>query len=618
MAEHILIELAAIVVLGVAAQWLAWRLRLPAILLLLLTGLAVGPGTLWLSSQGWIFKDRFLAPNKLFGELLLPAVSLSVALILFEGGLTLNLRELRKVGLVIWRLVTVGALVTWVLSAVAAHYVIGLDLPLSVLLGAVLTVTGPTVIGPLLRHVRPVGPVGPVLKWEGIVIDPIGAMLAVVVFEVIATGPMKPSAIGWIALKTIVIGTGMGLVTAAALIVMLKRRMVPDQLHPAMALAMVFIAFTGANLAQHESGLFAVTVLGIVVANQRYVSVHHIMEFKEHLAVLLIAMLFIVLGARLQDSQLRAALSINAVAFVLVLIVIVRPLAVAICTARSKLAIQERIFIAGIAPRGMVAAAVTSVFALRLTETGYPGADQLVPVMFAVIFGTVTVYGLGARWLAKRLGLSKPNKLGFLIAGAGDLARQVGVLLQREGFEVLLADTSREHVRRARLEGLTAMDASILSNDVEESVELTSIGRLLAMTPNPEVNALAVQQYGRIFGRDQVYQLAPPAPKTPRKDHGDGVHGRILFGKEMTHDALAARLAGGAVLKRTPLTKEFDYGHFRARYGDGAIPLFTLSKESGAVTLFTAESSPAPRPGQIVITLAPADAPLPVSAAPGG
>jgi NhaP-type Na+/H+ or K+/H+ antiporter len=605
LSEAVLVQLAGIVVLGVCAQWLAWRLRLPAILLLLLTGLFAGPGTGWMARHHWLFHAQMLDPNALLGDLLLPAVSLSVALILFEGGLTLNIRQLRGVGNVVWRLITIGSLITWVLTATAAHYIIGMQMPMAVLLGAVLVVTGPTVIGPLLRHVKPIGPVGPVLKWEGIVIDPIGAMLAVVVFEVIANGPLKPPAIVMIVAETIGVGTIVGLAAAGAMIILFRRRLVPDNLQSPLALALVFLAFAVANAIHGESGLFAVTALGLIIANQHLINVRHVMEFKENLTVLLISALFVVLGARLEPQQVSAALTWRAGLFVVVMMVIVRPIAVLWCTARSKLNRRERTFLALMAPRGVVAASVSSVFALRLGETGYPGSEQLVPVTFALIFASVTIYGLSARPLARRLGLALPERMGFLIAGADPLARQIGKLLSEEKHEVMLADTSRENVRAARLEGLRAIDVSILSGDAEEAVELTSIGRLLALTPNDEVNALACTEFSRLFGRDNVYQLAPPPVATPRKQALSEEHrGRTLFSNTATHAALSARLENGATIKRTPLTREFGYEQFRQKYGPDALVLMSMNKESGEVTVATADEHPTPKAGQVLFVLA--------------
>ena len=278
MPEHILIGLGAIIVLGVIAQWLAWRLQLPAILLLLVFGFLAGPGT------------GLLRPDELFGDLLFPVVSLSVAIILFEGSLSLKFHELRDGGAVVARLTTIGIAVTWLLASTAAHVAVGLSLPIALLLGAILVVTGPTVIIPLLRQVRPVGRVGSVVKWEGIVNDPIGAILAVLVFEaVVASGAGMPSILIAGVLKALLLGSLLGLLGAALLVAILRYYAVPDSLQNSVATMLVVVVFLVSNAVQSESGLLAVTVMGIALANQRLAAIRHIYEFKENLRVILIA-----------------------------------------------------------------------------------------------------------------------------------------------------------------------------------------------------------------------------------------------------------------------------------------------------------------------------------------
>ncbi len=463
MSEQILLRLTSIVVLGVATQWIAWRLRLPGILLLLLVGFAIGPGTEWLAQHG-ILRARFLSPDQLFGDLLLPAVSLSVALILFEGGLTLRLRELTSAGPVIWRLVSMGAAVTWGISALLAHIVLRLDWPIALLLGAILMVTGPTVIGPLLRHVRPIGQVGPVLKWEGIVIDPIGAMLAVLVFEVISAGHFALVDVSWTIITTLITGTTVGFIAAGILVLMLRKHWVPDVLHSPLTLMLALAGFEAANLVKHESGLFAVTLMGVVLANQRLARVRHIMEFKETLTILLISALFVVLGARLELAQL-GMIGWGSLAFIALLVLVVRPLAAALCTLGSSLSLRERFFVGAMAPRGIVAAAVSSVFALRLRTEQLPGAEQLVPQTFAVIIGTVSIYGLAAPWVARKIGLARPGASGFLIVGANRVARTIAEAIHAEGYEVLLVDTNSQNAQAARLAGLPVAFGSINSQE---------------------------------------------------------------------------------------------------------------------------------------------------------
>jgi len=622
MSEYIVLQLAGVLILGIGIQWIAWRVHLPAILLLLGAGLVLGPGSAFLAQRG-ILAHSWFDPQALFGDLLLPAITLAVALILFEGGLTLNLREHRAASSSIWLLVTLGAAITGTCVACAAYWLLGLNWPLAVLLGAILLVTGPTVIGPLLRHVRPGGKVAGVLKWEGIIIDPIGAMLAIVVFEAIASQQMQWLPILQTALTIILVGASCGALAAVAILLFFRRHWVPDFLHSSFVLVMVLAAFAGANAIRHESGLFATTLMGIVLANQKRVNLRHVMEFKESLSVLLISALFIVLGARLTLEQIAAIPWTRIGVFLAALIFIARPIAVLVSTLFSSLSWPERKFLMAMAPRGIVAASVASVFALRLDQEQFPQARMLVPITFATIIGTVTVYGLFASYFARRLGLTRPGMEGLLIAGAGPFERLLGQAVRDEGRSVVLVDTNHGHITAARMQGLGVMHGSVLSRYVMEEMQLAPIGRFLALTANDEVNALAAMQYQRAFSRADVYQLAP-APRSKRQEKVTGeLRGRVLFGPEVTYDKLEARTESGQVIRKTLLTAEYTFQAFEAGSGREAIPLF-LKTAQGELVFFTAEVPPKPRPGDTVFSLSPARAPAgadtarPVSAIPTG
>ena len=585
-------ELVLIIVLGGSAQWLAWRLRLPSILLLLLFGFLAGPVT------------HMLHPDALLEPLLLPLVSLSVAVILFDGGLTLNLLELRRSGRVVRNLVSVGALGTWLVGSAAAYLLIGLELRLAVLLGAILVVTGPTVIMPLLRHVRPTGAAGAILKWEGIVIDPLGALLTVLVFNVLFSGHLSqaPAYVAVAVLKTVVIGGGLGLLAAGLLTITMARYWVPEFLHNAVALVLVCAAFAISNRVQAEAGLLAVTVMGIAMANQRLANTKHIREFKENLTVFLISALFIVLAARVNLDDLRG-IGLTGVWFVAVLVLVARPLSVAISTIGSGLSWRERLFLAWVAPRGIVAAAVASVFAIHLQQTaGCEGGRLLVPLTFITIVGTVLVYGSTAGFVAHRLGVADRNPQGVLIVGAHPPARAIAAALQARKLRTLLVDTNYTEVAAARMAGLPAYHGSILGEQVLEEIDLGGIGRLLALTPNDEVNVLAVQRFAPIFGRAAVYQV-PPQEDAPRRAAMDKrLHGRWLFSPRATGGHLLMRLQAGDVVKATGLTDSFDYKAFRMTYGPDALPLFVLT-ETGLLNVVTAQQPPRPRPGQTLISL---------------
>lgn len=593
-------------VLGIGAQWIGWRFRLPSILLLLLFGLAAGPLMQFLNGE------KFIDTDLLLGELLVPAVSISVALILFEGGLSLNLRELKRIGGVVRNLITVGALVTWVLASAGAYVFIGLDLPLSVLLGAIVVVTGPTVIGPLLRHVRPMGQTGSILNWEGILIDPVGAVLTLLVFESILLGDFGEATTLTVLsfLKVLLVGVIVGLFGAGVIVLMLRRYWIPDFLQNPVSLMVVVAIFTMSNVLQHESGLLSVIVMGVALANQRWVTVTHIIEFKENLRVLLLAGLFILLGARLNVQDL-AYITAGTFAFLAFLMLIVRPAAVALSTVGSDLTFKEKVFLSSMAPRGIVAAAISSIFALRLesaTELGYSGVEKLVPVTFLVIIATVTVYGLLAKPIARWLKLTAPDPQGVLIIGAHLWARRIAEALQNQNVQVVLIDTNWANVTSARLDGLTTYFGSALSEEISNEIDLNGIGRLFALTSNDAVNALSCLQFTHLFGRAEVYQLSPK-PEGGKRSESVAQHqrGRLLFGPKVTFANLEERFDRGATLKVAQLNDSYTLDDVLERYPESTLPLFVVN-EPGQLAVFTADNEPNARSGQSVVLLVDAEA----------
>jgi len=524
-----------------------------------------------------------------------------VAVILFEGGLNLRVADLRKSGGVVLKLVTLGVIVTWLIGSIAAYYILDLDLSLAVLLGAILVVTGPTVILPLLRHLRPGGEVGTILKWEGIVIDPLGAILAVLVFEVIIAGEGAAPQVALSLVKTIFFGGLIGAAGALILIQMLKRYWIPDYLHSVVSLAVVIAAFTASNYIQTESGLLAVTLMGIILANQKSVNVRRIIEFKENLRVILISALFIMLTARLRMDDL-AAVGYGSVALLAVLILAARPAAVALSTLGSRLKLKERLFISWLAPRGIVAAAVASVFAIRLADAGFVQAELLVPLTFVVIAGTVTIYGLTAAPVARWLKVAEPDPQGILLVGGHSWGRAIASALHKEGFKVLIVDTNWANISAARMEGVSTFYGNILSQYTLDEINLSGIGRLLALSSDYEFNSLATLQFANDLGRDNVYQLpAGGEEKEEKKAVSQYLRGRLLFSPRATYGSLARRFASGATIKTTELTEEFDYDAFNKYYGELALPLFLIEGEK--MTIFTAENPPKPRPGQKLISI---------------
>jgi NhaP-type Na+/H+ or K+/H+ antiporter len=595
-AHQLAVSLAGLFILGTAGQWIAAKMRLPSILFLLGFGILAGP------VAGWLKPDELLK-----GGLLFAVVSLAVAVILFEGSLNLKFVDLRGIRGVMLSLLTTGVAVTWALSAMLGRFVLHLDWSVSLLLGAILVVTGPTVIGPLLRQIRPTGRVGPIARWEGIVIDPVGAVLAVLVFE--ANREIQHAGLNsatWMAsmslLRTVVVGGSIGVSAALFVGWLLKRHELPDHLQSPVTLMFVIAGFTLSNLGQPESGLVAVTVMGIVLANLRGIDLHPILEFKETLSMLLISSLFILLSARLEFSSF-ASLGWGGAIFLLAMLLIVRPASVFASTMFSGLDWREKTFLAWFAPRGIVAAAVSSIFGLQMANDGQTqGADQLVAATFLVIIGTVVVYGFTAFPLARWLGLAEDDPQGVLIAGAHPGARAIAHALQDAGITVLMVDSNPWNIHTARLEGLRTRLGNILSEQLVAALNLGGLGRFLALTPNDEVNALAAVHLRAIFGRANTYQLVPYLQKEKQEIAPHSVRARFLFSEDATNVALDERFAAGAVVKTTRLSEEFTFADFRRMYGDEALVLFVVT-ELGKLRVEVAGEPSFPKPGQTVIAL---------------
>jgi len=591
MQESIIIGLAIIIFLGISAQWLAWRFKIPAILLLLIFGFVAGPLT------------GLIRPDELLGDLLFPYVSVSVAIILFEGGLSLRINELRGVEGVVRLLITVGALITWGIVSLAAYTILRLDLMMSVLIGAILVVTGPTVVIPLLRQARPTRRVGSILKWEGILIDPIGATLAVLVFEsIIEGGPGNQLTIVSILtgiVVTLLVGTIVGALMAFVLVQFLKRNWIATFLETAVALMMVLVAFAVSNYLRTESGLMAVTVMGIVLANQKQANISHITSFKEELGVLLLSALFIVLAARVNLDALVQVVW-QEVVFLVIIILVARPLSVFISTLFSKIPRNEKIYIAAIAPRGIVAVAVASLFAIELEEAGFLAAQQLVNNTFTVVVATVLFYSLLARPLAAKLKLTEEHPQGTLIVGAHHWARQMATAIQSAGIDVWLVDTNGRHIENAIDAGLKTYQESIMADGILDDLPLESIGRLLAVTDNGELNALAAVRFSEWLGSENVYQLVPAQGGQPQQ-FTERLRGRLLFGEDMTFAELERGYYRGT---QVVLFKEDAFEKIAACIEQGipAVVLFVVTQD-GQLLVSTIDKPLMPKAGQGAIVL---------------
>lgn len=594
MEEHTVLTIAGIAVLAIACQWFSWWVKLPAILFLLLAGIVAGP------VGGWI------RPDALFGELLFPFVSLSVAVILFEGSLTLKFSDIAGLEAVVRRMVTSGLLVTWAVVALASGYLLGFPVELAILFGAFTVVTGPTVIVPMLRTVRPTAHLAHILRWEGIVIDPIGALLAVLVFEFIVSG-QGGSALGHTLFsfaKIIGVGLVFGALSGHLLGLTLRHHWLPDYLHNVATLALVFAVFALSNSVQSEAGLLTVTVMGLWLANMRQVSVEQILDFKESLSLLLISVLFIILAARIDFAQLEA-LGWGALGVFAVMQFVARPLKIALATRGSTLNWRERALLAWIAPRGIVAAAVAALFAMKLQALGHAQAELLVPLTFLIIIGTVVLQSATARPLARALGVAEPEPHGFLIVGANPVARVIAEALKKQGYDSLLCDTSWNNIRAARMHGLATFYGSAVSEYADRRLDLVGLGRLLALSSQQDLNVLAVHRYRREFGDGQLYVLRAGeagGEAGESKARAPLPAGYTAFGDDVSYARLASSLAAGAEVRETTLSESFDIDTYQRKYYKRAIALFAIDPK-GRLHVFTAEKPLRPGEGWALLSL---------------
>lgn len=596
MNSEAIIALSMIGVVATLCQWFAWWIKLPAIVFLLIAGIILGPLTGWLD------------PESLFGDLLFPVVSLSVAIILFEGSLTLRFHEIRDLQKVVRNMLTIGVLITWFCISIATHFLLDFSWSLSMLFGAIMVVTGPTVITPMLRTVRPNANIASILRWEGIAIDPIGAILAVLVFEFIlsgiSTGHASITHTLYIFGQAIFFGVASGAIFGYLFGLILRHHFLPEYLHNVATLTLVFAVFTLSNIISEESGLLAVTVMGVWLANMKGFSMKDILDFKESLSVLLISGLFILLAARLDFSQFTA-LGLGAIWLFLVMQFLVRPIKVFLSTIGSGLIWQEKALISWIGPRGIVAAAVSALFAIRLQDIGVKDADLLVPLAFTIIIGTVFLQGSTAKILANKLGVAEPDDKGFLIVGANKLARMLAKILNENGYRTRLTDTSWTNVKTARMEGFDTYFGNAVSGHADRHLDLVGLGQSLALTPQKELNALAGLRYRTEFGAHHIFCLSTEGDSENEDSQsrtGINHQAQILFGNSITYAKLASLISKGATIKQTGLTENFDYQAYLKQYGNRAIPLFTIDDKNN-LRFFTSNEIPQPTEDWAVISL---------------
>jgi NhaP-type Na+/H+ or K+/H+ antiporter len=586
-----IISLVAVGLISITCQFLAYKIKLPAILPLLIAGIIVGPVT------GIINADL------LFGDLLFPIVSLSVAIILFEGSLTLKFKDLSGHGSMVRNLCTVGALITWVIAAPVAHYAMGMSWEMAFLFGAIVTVTGPTVIVPMLRTVRPSTKISNILRWEGIVIDPIGALLAVLVFEYIVSTQDALSHTLFAFAKTISVGVIIGALSGYLMGIVLRNNLIPHYLVNTAVLTLMLGAFEGSNMIAHESGLLTVTIMGIWLANMKRVEVDDILEFKETLSVLLISGLFILLASRIELSAMLN-LGWGSIVVLLVIMFVARPISVFISSLGTNLNWREIALLSWIAPRGIVAAAVSALFALKLEALNYDQVELLVPMVFLVIIATVVIQSLTSVKVAKMLEQRAPAPYGFLIFGGGLFSRLFAKELMVQDVTVRVADTNWESIRLARMDNIPTYYGNPMSEHAGRTVDLSLYGTVLVISPYKQLNPLVTYHFEHELGKGAVLGLTVNEPQK-RASHqvSESYAAKLcLFNEDVTYAKLAGYVNKGSTIKTTRLSDAFSYEDYEIEYKKRSIRLCAI-EPNGKVKMFTSLKNIHPKSDWRIVSL---------------
>ena len=592
--DQIPLKLAIIASGGIFAQWVAWRLRLPAIVLLLITGFVLGPVT------------GYINPAEDFGDIYRPVVSMAVAVILFEGGLTLNLASIRETSKAVRRLILIGGPLVWLMTTMAARLVVGLSWPSSLVLGAILVVTGPTVVMPLLRQTQLASRPAALLRWEAIVNDAVGALFAVVAFEsfLVMHGSHEPLRLVVSLLLAAAVAIGGGSAAGSGIIWAFTRGYVPEYLKAPLLLATVLAAHALTNMILEEAGLLTVTVMGIRLANSRIASLAELRRFKETITILLVSALFLLLTAALDTEAIRS-LDLLAAWFVLLVMFLIRPVAVFLATAGTGVKPAEQLFVGWIAPRGVVAVAVSGLFAVALADNGVADGAEIVPIVFAVVVATVFAHGFTLVPLARWLELTTAAKPVVLFVGGSAVTTSLAKVLKEHGVPVLVADTEWGGIREPRLADIPVYFGEILSEDAHDTVDAKRFAAVIAATPNDAYNTLVCTDLGPEVGRSTVFEIRSGPRPSERQSLNFTLGGRPLTrDPEMRLLDFQLDQALGWGFQATRLTDEFRF----AAYQESRAPetrIILWKKPSGLLVFFTSTKGGNPEPGDVIVSFAP-------------
>ncbi|WJY26227.1 cation:proton antiporter [Sporosarcina trichiuri] len=568
-----LISVVAVLALGIFSQWLAWRIQWPSIVIMSIAGLLIGP----------VF--GLIIPKAALGDLYGPLISLAVAVILFEGSSNLDIREIKGISKSVFRIVTIGAFLAWILGSVAAHFFAGLQWEIAFIIGGLFVVTGPTVIIPLLRNAKLKSRTAAVLKWEGIIVDPAGPLLALFAYEVIKvlsndnlTMSSLLSFFGG-AFLAVLLGLASGLLIS----IMATKGQFPEYLKSPIVLAFVLLCFMLAEVIMHETGMLAVTVMGLVIGrSKQYVSsIGNLGHFVENVSVMLTSTVFILLTASLPRETIAQMFTWPIFAFVLVTLFVVRPLSIWISTVGTELERNEKLLIGWIAPRGIVALTVAGYFSSILVEDGYEEASLLTALTFALVIITVCVHGFTIGPLAKRLRLASSAPPGILMVGASSFSAALGAQLKKMGIPVLVMDPSQGRLNLAAAKGVETFEGQILSEQARFGVDMTPYSTILSLTGDASYNALISQSFAPEFGFNNTFSL--PVAQHHQMNDSElpiSLKAHLLFKEDATFSELNRKINTTFEIGEVPVGELSEDEEWRAKLPEQVIPLFIVKKNS--------------------------------------
>ncbi|WP_072710594.1 cation:proton antiporter [Lacicoccus alkaliphilus] len=557
-----LLVVAIFISLGILSQWVARLMKFPAIVIMSIVGLLIGP------IFGWTNPETLLG-SELFGTV----ISLAVAIILFEGSSNLNARELRGISIAMRRILTLNALIGWALGTLAMYYIIGFPLSISLVLAGLFIVTGPTVIQPLLKQAKVKRSVDSILRWESIILDPVGpmfALLAFYIFQFAADGFQMTLVMDYIIGFSAAAALGYG--GAVLFRVLLMTDILPQNLMTPMQFVFIILIFSISDAILHESGLLAITIFGFVMAqlknqNLLFKESDH---FIDDLSLISVSTVFILITSSLTMEMLQIVISWEVLLFCLVMILIVRPASVLLSTVNTELSVQERLFVSGVAPRGIVALTVAGFFGGLFSEMNTPMAEMIVPVTFALVFITVVVYGFSFKPLAKALDLSSRKPPGVILLGGNLLSIKLARKLQSHNIPVAISDVLASRKYDVEAYGIEKISGSILAESERMFQDMTRFDQCLLLTRSFTFNNLAFNVLSEEFGVKNVNVVAPPKD-LPHTTIEDWERNHILCDEDLTYRVLNRYIQENDIIE-VPSAE-------RQNLDDDDVILYHISKE---------------------------------------